>query len=44
MDKWVMSLQGITYPEWMRLRTGIDRAFAQQKKSRRRISCSLILR
>lgn len=31
MKKYLEHLKGITYPEWIRLRTGIDRAFEQQK-------------
>lgn len=31
MKKYLESLQGITYLEWVRLRTGIDRAFEKEK-------------
>lgn len=31
MDNYIESLKGITYQEWIKLRTGIDRAFEQQK-------------
>ncbi len=31
MKKYLKALEGISYPEWMRLRIGIDRAFEHQK-------------
>ena len=31
MEKYLEALKGITYPEWVKLKIGIDRAFSQQK-------------
>lgn len=31
MVKYLDALKGITYPEWVRLKVGIDRAFEEQK-------------
>lgn len=31
MEEYLKALEGITYSEWIRLRTGIDRTFEQQK-------------
>ena len=32
MNQYLKALQGITYPEWVKLRTGIDRAFEHQRR------------
>lgn len=32
MKKYVEALHGITYPEWMRLKTVIDRSFENSRK------------
>lgn len=31
MEKYLESLKGITYPEWVKLKTGIDRTFDTEK-------------
>ena len=31
MEKFLREIEGISYPEWIKLRTGIDRAFEYQK-------------
>lgn len=31
MEKYLKALEGISYAEWVKLRTGIDRAFEYQK-------------
>lgn len=36
MDEYLKSLKGITYPEWVRLKAGIDQAFNQQKNESER--------
>lgn len=37
MDNYIESLKGITYLEWVKLRTGIDRSFEQQKSESERL-------
>lgn len=31
MEKYIKALEGISYPEWKKLRMGIDRSFEAQK-------------
>lgn len=31
LRKYLLALNGITYPEWIKIRAGVDRAFSQQK-------------
>nr|DAY37989.1 MAG TPA: hypothetical protein [Caudoviricetes sp.] len=39
LQEFAKSLEGLTYPEWLRLKTGIDAAFEEKRRETERNFC-----